>query len=632
MEKYLDPKADVIFKKGFGEHKNLVMSLLNALRDMKGNAVKIASMAYMVCTATVAVADRSGTPDATIKPSEAHLAYQGREIMALVHWGLNPYTNNEWGFGNAPVSKLTPAKLDPAQWVRAMKAAEIKSVVLVAKHHDGFCLWPSRHNKEYSMAAVPAPNTGRNIVREVSDACRREGLKFGVYLSPWDRHQASYATPAYIDYFFAQWNELLDDYGEICEIWLDGANGGTGWYGGANGGKGERRSIPRGYYRKPELLALMHRKHPLAVAFGGHGEWSSTWCGNERGVSPEKWWCPHKGDDGKLHWMPSEADFPLRRGWFFHANERPKSLATLVKIYFETVGRGAVMNIGVAPDTDGQVCADDVKRLAEFGAWVRDFNAVDFAAGAKVVERRDGNRLVVELALPEAAGFNCVDIREKIAEGQRVAGFSVEIPENGGWQCIARGTTVGHRRLARIPSAKYSRLRVVAEGIAEPQLFPVALRMAKGVSDKELAATDIYPKSGWKIVDQSCLFTRNAKNAIDGDYRTLWHTHPSKEGPQPPPQSFSVDCGRELLMHGFDYVPRLDGCRHGVVDAYEFHVSTDGRAWTKVFAGEFGNIEANTAKQRVTFEKPVKARYFRFTGTHSIGKNDHVALAEIDLW
>ncbi len=592
----------------------------------------------MICNIAVAATLFANAAEATpdemlaVRPSEAHLEYQGREIMALIHWGLNPYTNQEWGFGNAPVSKLTPSRLDPAQWVRAMKAAEIKSVVFVAKHHDGFCLWPSKLNQDYSMAAVPAPNTGRDLVREMADACRREGLKFGVYLSPWDRHQGNYATPAYVDYFFSQWNDIFDNYGEICEIWLDGANGGTGWYGGANGGKGERRSIPKGYYRKPELLALMHRKHPRAVAFGGHGEWSSTWCGNERGISPETWWCPRKGDDGALHWMPSEADFPLRRGWFFHANEKPKSLAHLVKIYFETVGRGAVMNIGVAPDTDGQVCEADTKRLAEFGEWVRDFNSADLAKGAKVTETRNGNTLTVELALPEKVGFNCVDIKEKIADGQRIASFSVEFPDGGGWRCIAKGTTIGYRRLARVPSGAHDRLRVVMEGIAAPSIFPIALRRAKGVSDEDLPPIDIYSKQGWRIVDESCSYTHNAKGAIDGNYRTLWHTHPTKEGPQPPPQSFSVDCGKELLMHGFDYIPRLDGCKRGMVDAYEFHVSSDGKAWTKVGEGEFGNIEANPVKQRVTFASPVKARYFRFTGTHSLRENDHVALAEIDVW
>ena len=175
---------------------------------------------------------------AAVRPSPAHLAYQDREIIALVCWGLNPYTGQEWGFGNVPPSKITAKRLDPAQWAEAMKTAEIKSVVLVAKHHDGFCLWPATNNLEYSMAVVPAPNTGRDLVRELADACRANGMKFGVYLSPWDRHQGSYATPAYVDYFFAQWNDLMDNYGELCEMWLDGANGGTGWYGGVNGETG----------------------------------------------------------------------------------------------------------------------------------------------------------------------------------------------------------------------------------------------------------------------------------------------------------------------------------------------------------------------------------------------------------
>ena len=580
----------------------------------------------------LAAADRSGTPDATVLPSAAHLAYQDREIIALVCWGLNPYTGQEWGFGNVPPSKITAKRLDPAQWARAMKSAEISCVVLVAKHHDGFCLWPSPLNRDYSMSAVPAPNTGRDLVRELAEACRREGMKFGVYLSPWDRHQGSYATPAYVDYFFAQWNEVLDNYGEIDEIWLDGANGGTGWYGGANGGAGERRSIPKDYYRLGDLLQLMHRKHPGAIAFGGGGEWSSAWCGNESGVNPEKWWCPRPGRDGVLRWIPSETDFPLRRGWYWHKNEKPKSLARLVKIYYESVGRGSVMNIGVAPDTDGQVCGDDAKRLAEFGEWVRDFNSRDFAMGAAVKENRDGNRLTLDVALPDAAEFNCVDIKEKIAEGQRVAAFAVEIPDGGGWRCLSRGTTIGHRRLARIPLAKYGRLRIVLDGIAPPYVLSVALRRGREVGGDTMPASDAYDKAGWRVVDETCAAPRNAKNAIDGSYGSLWHSHAKGADPLPPPQSFTVDCGKELLMHGFDYVPRMDGCRHGLVDGYEFHVSRDGKTWAKAAAGEFGNLSANPVKQRVTFDKPATARFFRFTATHALDKNDRVAVAEIDIW
>ena len=581
----------------------------------------------------VAHADADAAALAAVRPSEAHLKYQDREIIALVCWGLNPYTGQEWGFGNVPPSKITAKRLDPAQWADAMKAAEISCVVLVAKHHDGFCLWPSPLNKDYSMSAVPAPNTGRDLVRELADACRARGMKFGVYLSPWDRHQRSYATPAYVDYFFAQWNEVLDNYGEISEIWLDGANGGTGWYGGVNGDKGERRAIPKDYYRLPELLALMHKKHPLAIAFGGAGEWSSQWCGNESGVNPETWWCPRKGRDGKLHWLPSETDFPLRRGWYWHKNEKPKSLARLVKIYYESVGRGSVMDIGIAPDTDGQVCPDDTKRLAEFGEWVRDFNAVDYAKGAKSTESRDGNKLVVELALPAAVEFNCVDIKEKIAEGQRVASFTVEVPDaQDAWRVVARGTTVGHRRLARIPRAQYGRVRVTLDGIAPPQMLPLALRRGREVRGDEMPATDSYGKAGWRVVDETCAAPRNAARAIDGRYGTLWHSHASGANPLPPPQSFTVDCGQELLMHGFDYVPRLDGCKDGLVDAYAFHTSSDGKTWSKASDGEFGNILANPVKRRVTFAQPVKARYFRFTATHAVKKNDRIAVAEIDIW
>ncbi len=567
------------------------------------------------------------------RPGPGHLEYQRREIMALIHWGPNVYTGQEWGYGNASPSLITAKKLDPNQWVQAMKAAEIKSVVFVAKHHDGFCLWPSKYNKTYSMAAVPAPNTNRDLIREMSEACRREGLKFGVYLSPWDRHQASYATSAYVDYFFAQWMEVFENYGEISEIWLDGANGGTGWYGGANGGKGERRSIPKDYYQKKRLLKLMHEKHPLAVAFGGDGDWSAAWCGNESGFSPETWWCPRRSNDGKVCWLPSEADFPLRGGWFYHGHEHPKSLGYLVKSYYETVGRGAVMNFGIAPDKDGLVCEEDVKRLAEFGDWVRAFNAVDYAKDAKVVESREGNRLVVEIKPNHKQAFNCVDIKEDIEQGQRVSSFTVEVDGGDGWCKLADGTTVGYRRIVCIPESAECRIRITLEGLAPPQILPIALRFGRPVGGAESASVDTYRKYGWKIIEDSSPETGNASRAIDGLYWTLWHTHPMS-GAKAPPQYFAVDCRKQLNMHGFDYVPRTDGCKHGILEAYKFEVSVDGKNWVLASEGEFGNMAANPHKQRITFAKPVTARYFRFTGTRMIQTDcpPHVTVAEIDIW
>jgi alpha-L-fucosidase len=172
---------------------------------------------------------------------------------------------------------------------------------------------------------------------------------------------------------------------------------------------------------------------------------------------------------------------------------------------------------------------------------------------------------------------------------------------------------------------------VTLNGIAPPKVLPIALRRAKEVAGEVMRAADTYDKSGWRIVDETCAAPRNASSAIDGNHQTLWHSHAAGAKPLPPPQSFTVDCGAELMMHGFDYVPRMDGCRHGMVDGYEFHVSKDGRSWTKVAAGEFGNIAANPVRQRVMFATPVKVRYFRFTATHAVEANDRVAIAEIDI-
>ena len=597
---------------------------------VRGDFIKTTALSAALCL--FVGTGNAGTPDASVIPSDAHLKYQDREIMALIHWGPNTYTGQEWGFGNVPPSVVVPSRLDPVQWVAAMKAAEIKSAVLVTKHHDGFCLWPSKDNPGYSMSAVPAPNTGRDIVREMSDAYRREGLGFGVYLSPWDRHQASYAKPEYVDYFFAQWDDLMSNYGELCEIWLDGANGGNGWYGGANGGKGETRSIPKDYYRLPRLLEKMHAKHPMAVAFSGGGDWSTAWCGNEKGWSPETWWCPRKAADGKFHWMPSEADFPLRGGWFWHQEQKPKSLLQLTTAYFETVGRGAVMNLGIAPDKEGRICDEDVRRLAEFGEWVREFNRTDFAKEAKIQSISQENRLVMELALPKAARFACVDIREDIAKGQRISSFEVEVYCDGTWKPVGKGSTVGHRRIVRFDEIESDKVRVTFSGIAPPQVLSVALRPVPEVTEDDgMRAKDTYPKGKWRIIYETCREMLTAKNAIDGNYDTLWNTHPVGRSPFAPPQSFTVDCGELLNMRGFDYTPRHDGTLNGMVDGYEFHVSADGSDWKLAAAGEFGNLAANPVRQRVMFAAPMFARYFRFTATHALNGNDRIALAEIDL-
>lgn len=430
------------------------------------------------------LAVHAGTEPYGTLPTPAHMAYHRREVVAIVHWGLNTFTGQEWGFGNVSPDVLKPDALDPDQWVSAMAAGGIKAVILVCKHHDGFCLWPSPLNKDYSMSAVPGKFRNFNVVKAVEQACRRRGMDFGAYLSPWDRRQASYGTDEYVEYFHAQWNDLMTNYGDICEIWLDGANGGTGWYGGANGGKGEKRSIPGGYYQKMRLRKALHEKHPLSVAFGGGGAWSLGWCGNEAGIVPETWWNVRPGSDGKRHWFPCEADTPFRRGgWFYHTGDKPKPMALLVDIYFKSVGRGGVLNLGIAPDKRGRICDDDVARLKEFGDWIRDLNSRDLAKGAACTSKRDDKSLVMELALPAKTRFNCVDIRENIELGQRVESYTVEVNEGGKWREAGKGTTVGYRRLARFADVEATGVRVTLKGRAAPQMLPIALRLAKPSGD-----------------------------------------------------------------------------------------------------------------------------------------------------
>ena len=437
----------------------------------------------ILCAAAAAAA-LALSAEEPVKMSDAHERYLNRGIIAIVHWGPNTYTGQEWGFGNVDPKKVTPTKLDPAQWVKAMKDGGIKGVVLVAKHHDGFCLWPSKLNQDYSTAALDGANKDADIVRQVERACRKEGLDFGVYLSPWDRRRGDYAAPSYVDYFHAQWADLLKNYGDICEIWLDGANGGDGWYGGANGGKGEKRSIPAGYYRKPDLLAALVAAHPKAVAFGGHYHNSVAWCGNERGVSPEDWQYARKGDDGKLYFMPPEADTPLRGGWFFHGDQRPKSLKQMVETYFSSVGRGAVLNWGIAPDKEGRVCEADVKRLKEFGDYVRTFEAIDFARKAKKKTGGEGNATTLTWKLADTVAFNAVDFGENLRDGQLAKSWKLEIKSADGWKEIAKGGCVGFRRIARFDEVKAAEVRLTVAGeSARPKIVRAALRYAAKVAD-----------------------------------------------------------------------------------------------------------------------------------------------------
>ena len=360
-------------------------------------------------------------------------------IISIVHYGLNTYEDTEWGYGNASPTLFNPPKLDAAQWMAAAKAGEIKRIVFVCKHHDGFCLWPSPLNKDYTIANSPWKNGQGDLVKEVRDAALAAGIEFGAYLSPWDRHQASYATPAYVDYYHAQWNELMTHYGPITEIWLDGANGGDGWYGG-NPGKRKLPCTAWDYYQMPRLLATLHEHYPEAINFGGATAYSMMWPGNEKGFVPNEYLYGNE----TMYWPP-ECDTPLRHKWFWHKEDTPKSLKELVDCYFSSVGRGGILNLGLAPTTDGLLDEQDVARLAEFGAFVRSFNASNVAQGLPWQQSETAECTEYTLHLPAPTPFNTLDFREELSQGMRIRSW--KLLADGAE--VASGTIAGFRRIAR---------------------------------------------------------------------------------------------------------------------------------------------------------------------------------------
>ena len=349
---------------------------------------------------------------------------EGVEAYGIVHWGLNTYTDREWGFGDENPADLNPVRFDADQIVGACRAGGLQGLIIVAKHHDGFCLWPTKTTK-HNISKSPFRDGKGNYVKEMEQACRRHGLKFGVYVSPWDRNNAAYGTEKYVtDVFQAQIRELLSgDYGEIFEMWFDGANGGDGYYGGAR----ERRKIPSGYYRyETETFAMVRQLQPNVCIFNESDMADFRYGGNEKGmIDPDsrstgghydgvwsnyKRWANTGLVDGTT-FHPIEADFPLRPGWFFHAKEKgkTKSAAYLMKCYLTTVGNAATLNLGIAPNRDGLLDDEDVKALKGFGELQKIF----FSHEAK-----DGEPFNIQVMKEDVSKGELVDDWKLMADGK----------------------------------------------------------------------------------------------------------------------------------------------------------------------------------------------------------------------
>lgn len=402
-----------------------------------------------------------------IKPSPQQLQWQDLEFGVIIHFSTNTFLDREWGDGTADTSVFNPGQLDPEQWMQAIKAAGAKYVVFVAKHHDGFCLWPTEQT-QYSVKSSPWKNGKGDLVKDVSDAARKYGLKFGVYLSPWDRHEPRYANSAEYDkYYAAQLDELATNYGELVEFWLDGA-----------GSAGH-------VYNFPHIIEELRTYQPNTLVFADTGlfEYGDIrWVGNESGNIPYDNWNVIDRH-GFLRWRPVEVDTPLRKEhWFWHPNDESslKSLDELVRLYDQSIGLGGQLMLGLAPDRRGLLPESDVNRLKEFGTAIKTRYAKNLAAGYLTSDPSgagaafdndpdtfwsappDSHHSTLEVSFSKPITFNTAVMMEWLADGQNVQHYKIEIwkEAQNKWQPIAEGHPIGHKKIDHFPSVTATRIRL----------------------------------------------------------------------------------------------------------------------------------------------------------------------------
>lgn len=467
-------------------------------------------------------------------PTSQQLEWQKMELAFFVHFTINTFTDKEWGDGTEDPRLFNPTQFDARQWVKTVKDSGGKLLILTCKHHDGFCLWPSQYT-DHSVKQSPWKDGKGDVVREVSDACREYGIQFGVYLSPWDRHEPCYGdSPAYNRFFVNQLTELLTQYGEIAEVWFDGANG--------EGPNGKRQEYDwNAYYR------VIRDLQPNAViAIMGP---DIRWVGNEAGVARETEWsvqivsseslddprikfnpslCKGSPDlitvgaekvndvafghlrndfkdlteEAHLIWYPAETDVSIRPGWFYHASQDHlvKSLDHLVKIYFESIGRNSFLLLNVPPDSRGLFHENDVQRLREWREYLNRVFETDLALRKKAsadhvrssqfaarnlidgnpstywAADEDATKAEIEIDFLQPTTFDMILLQEPIELGQRIGQYSIDCWNESGWSELAAGTTIGYKKIDRFPETTASKIRVqIHQARACPVLSTVSV-------------------------------------------------------------------------------------------------------------------------------------------------------------
>jgi alpha-L-fucosidase len=555
---------------------------------------------------------------ARLVPTPQQLAWQQMELTAFLHFGINTFTGREWGDGTEDPALFNPSQLDAEQWVRTLKDAGFKMVLLTAKHHDGFCLWPTK-TTTHSVASSSWKNGKGDVVKELRDACDKYGMKFGVYLSPWDRNASCYGdSPKYNQFFIQQLTELLTNYGEVHEVWFDGANG--------EGPNGKKQ-----VYDWDAFYKTIQKLQPKAVmAIMGD---DVRWVGNEKGIGRETEWNAtvltpgiyarseennkrlgvfSKAEDlgsrdilknaTELFWYPSEVDVSIRPGWFYHKEEdnKVKSLKHLADIYFQSVGYNSVLLLNIPPDRRGLINEADVTRLKEFAEYRKQAFADDrVKEGQKLWEAISNGERTYKLK--SGSEINVVMLQEDIARGQRVEAFSVEAQTADGWKEIAQGTTVGYKRLLRFPDVKANQLRIKIK----------SCRLTANIS--RVAAFYVAP-------------LQEESEEVD------WNNLPRTTWKQVSDSPLTIDLGKSVILSAFTYAPAKAEAKPTMAFKYKFFVSTDGNNWQEVpVNGEFSNIMHNPLPQTVPFKEKVKARFIRLVATTPTDTPAKVEMNEIGV-
>ena len=541
-----------------------------------------------------------------VLPTEAQVEWQKMEYTMFVHFGPNTFTGAEWGSGKEKAEIFNPTALDCGQWASIAKSAGMKGIILTAKHHDGFCLWPNPVSS-HTVAQSPWKDGKGDVLKELSEACREYDLEFGIYISPWDRNDPHYGTDEYNQVFVKTLEDALGSYGHVFEQWFDRACG--------EGPNGKQQ-----VYDWPLFNSTVHMMQPDALIFSDYGP-GCRWVGNESGSAGRTCWSTinvneaftgpelsrrdlNEGIKGGNTWAAAETDVSIRPGWFWRESEnsKVKSLQHLLKIYYESVGRNSLLLLNVPADTRGLIHETDSLRLMELRAALDEIFSEDLSKGAKVESDniRGGSKrfqpqnlldddydkfwttddevtkVSFVVSLPVARTFNRVQLQEYIPLGQRISAFSIEaLGDDGSWQPIARETTIGYKRIVHVPTTTTTAVRV---NIEESEACPIL--------------------NGFALYMDNIYTSFEMNNIPSGEVKSA-------------SEPLIADLGKETPIRGFVYAPKLDG-EDGVIVEYKVEISDDGAVWTAISSVlTFNNIFNNPVSQEITFSRYINTRYLK---------------------